>query len=331
MTEVLTPEIMTDSQESYRALTTGAALLVRPTAGVLRASDADRADFLHRMTTNDINRLTPGRTAVTILTSPTARISYIFTVVSQQDDLLLLPSPGEAALLDHHLRGQIFFMDNVKIADLSKEYQRLRVMGPEAADVLTNSGFPVQSLEDDAWIAAELDGGETAIVLKQSRYDVPGFEMIVPTAMLSTVQSQLTDAGAVPIDEDTYEAYRIELGRPAPGHELTDVYNPLEAGLHWACSDDKGCYTGQEIIARQITYDKITKSLVGIRSEQSLAVGTDLRVDGRSVGTVTSSSQSPTLDAPIALAIVKRPHQTVGTELTTEVGTAAVVDLPFVA
>ena len=331
MTAALTPEIMTDAQEGYRALTIGAALLVRPTAGVLRASDTDRADFLHRMTTNDINRLTPSRTAVTVLTSPTARISYVFTVVCQQDNLLLLPSLGEATALERHLRGQIFFMDNVKIADLSEEYQRVRVMGPEAADLLTKSGFPVQSLDDDAWIAAELEGEATAVLLKQLGYDVPGFEMIVPTVMLPTVQSQLTDAGVVLIDEDTYETYRIELGRPAPGHELTDAYNPLEAGLRWACSDDKGCYTGQEIIARQITYDKITKSLVGIRSEQLLAVGTDLRVDGRSVGTVTSSSQSPTLDVPIALAIVKRPHQAVGTELTTEVGTAAVVDLPFVA
>ena len=125
------------------------------------------------------------------------------------------------------------------------------------------------------------------------------------------------------------ERYRIELGRPLAGHELTNAYNPLEAGLAWTCADNKGCYTGQEIIARQITYDKITKSLVGLRSAHLLPVGAEIIADGRAIGTVTSAAESIGTQAPIALAIVKRPYHEVGVAVTVDNQPAEVVALPF--
>ncbi len=121
--------------------------------------------------------------------------------------------------------------------------------------------------------------------------------------------TRLAAVGAVVLEgEDAYQARRIELGRPLPGAELTGEYSPLEAGLAWACAENKGCYTGQEIIARQITYDKVTRTLVGIVGDDPLSAGAALTADGRDVGTVTSAAQSPLLDSPIALAVVKRPH-----------------------
>jgi folate-binding protein YgfZ len=130
-------------------------------------------------------------------------------------------------------------------------------------------------------------------------------------------------------DESAYERYRIELGRPVAGHELTDAYNPLEAGLAWVCADNKGCYTGQEIIARQITYDKITKSLVGLRSAHLLPVGAEILVDGRAVGAVTSATENMDAQAPIALAIVKRPFHEAGATLSVDGQAVEVVTLPF--
>ncbi|MCB0061779.1 MAG: folate-binding protein YgfZ [Caldilineaceae bacterium] len=307
----------------------GSALLDQPSAGLLILTGADRADFLHRMTTNEINRLQVGRATVTVLTSSTARILQTFTVLCREDGLWLLPAPDQAANLARHLQGQIFFMDQVKVQNAGADYHRLRLMGPTTAQVLAAAGLAVDELAAEQW-DERVVAGETIVVLKQERYAVPGFELIVPVAALPTLQTQLQTAGAVAMDETAYAEQRIALGRPAPGHELTDAYNPLEAGLGWACADDKGCYTGQEIIARQITYDKITKSLVGLHSDELLAVGQDLTVDGRAVGTVTSSVVSAAL-GPIALAIVKRPHNEPGTQLQAGSHNVQVVALPFVA
>ena len=309
----------------YHALTTGAALLERPTSGLLILTDADRHDFLHRMTTNQINKLPPGAATVTVLTSPTARILYAFTVLVRPEELWLLPAPEQTTLLERHLRGQIFFMDKVKVRNASESLRRCRLSGPKAEAVLTASGFAVATLADEHWL--EHAG---AVILKQTHVEVPGYEIVAPEEQYGALLAQLTAAGATLLaDESAYESYRIELGRPVAGHELTEDFNPLEAGLAWTCADNKGCYTGQEIIARQVTYDKITKSLVGLRSAEPLPLGAELRVDGRAVGTVTSATVSARTGTPIALAIVKRPYHEVGTKLTLDQQSVDVVALPF--
>ena len=320
MTQTLSLPQTADTAQRHRA-----ALQLRPDAGVLLIADADRADFLHRMTTHNINALRPGQSAVTVLTSPTARIVFVFTVVCRADDLLVLPAPGETAAVERYLRGQIFFMDKVKVRNVSADYARLRLMGDEAGATLAAVGLDLNVAADGAWQAR--DG---LLAVKQVNYDVPGYELILPLAQQPALLDNLTAAGATLLDDDVaYHALRIELGRPLPGRELTGDYNPLEAGLAWACSDNKGCYTGQEIIARQITYDKVTKTLVGLRSVAALTAGAELTVDGRSVGVVTSAAHSPTLDAPIALAIVKRPHNVPGSGLQIGDVTATVVAFPF--
>lgn len=319
---------MTHAQE-YQALTQGAALIDRGMGDVIRLSDADRHDFLHRMTTNAINGLPPGRSVVTVLTSPTARILFVFTVLARQEELLLLPAPGQGGALARHLRGQIFFMDKVQLQDVGNEWARLRLVGAQAATVAVACGLPAADLKPNDWRMHE-----DVLALAQADYDLPGYELLVPASQHADLRSRLLAAGATPVASAAAEARRVELGRPAPGAELTEEVNPLEAGLAWTCADNKGCYTGQEIIARQITYDKVTKSLAGLRSATLLTPGSELRVEGRSAGVVTSAAHSPALDAPIALAIVKRPYNQPGTtvQVVSDNATddAQVVALPFV-
>ncbi len=308
----------------YAALRDGAAVLERAQGGLLELTDGDRVDFLQRMTTNDMTALRPGQSAVTVLTSPTARVLFVFTVLCRAEALWLLPAPGQAEALERHLRRNIFFMDKVKVRNLGDGGRRLRVVGPRAAAALAAAGLLATDLADDAW--AEV--GDAA-VLRQERYDVPGYEVIVPAAAAAGFLQQLQAAGAQRLDGDAYHARRVELGRPAPGAELVEEFNPLEAGLAWACAENKGCYTGQEIIARQITYDKVTRMLVGLRSHQPLAAGAEVMAEGRSAGVVTSVAHSPALDAPIALAVVKRPHNQPGSQVTVAGVDAQVVDVPF--
>jgi folate-binding protein YgfZ len=284
-------------------------------------------DFLQRMTTNNVQALAEGHSCVTVLTSPTAKIVQVFTVLARAQDLLLLPAPGETVALARHLRGQIFFMDKVQVADRSAEYARFRLMGSQALTVLAASGLDLQGMADGEWRA-----NSSLIAVFQRQYDIPGYELLVDVskqedlvARLAAVHTTLLTA------EDAYQVRRIELGRPLPGAELTGEYNPLEAGLAWACADNKGCYTGQEIIARQVTYDKVTRHLVGLTGGALLSPGSPLTTGDREVGVVTSAAHSLHQDAPLALAIVKRPHDAAGTELQCGDQTVTVASLPFAA
>ncbi len=308
------------NEREYAALVSGAALLERTDAGVLILTDADRVDFLQRMTTANVAALRPGQAALAVLTSPVARIEFVFTVLCREEELWLLPAPGQTDVLTSKLRSQIFFMDKVKVANSGQQFRRWRVMGAQAAALLQAVGIPTPA-QDDTFASAD-----AVTVLHQARYEVPGYELIIPAEDTDDLRARLITAGAFLLtDRETYENRRIELGRPAVGTELTGEYTPLEAGLAWAVADNKGCYTGQEIIARQITYDKVTKTLAGLRSDMPLPVGAEVTAEGRSVGVVTSSGYSPTLGGPLALAVVKRPFNSAETAVVVSGHTAQVV------
>lgn len=285
-------------------------MLVREGAGVIALTDADRVDFLQRMTTNDIARLKPGEAAVTILTSPVAKIVHVFTVLAREDALWLLPAPGESGALARHLRGQIFFLDKVKVQEVDAEWRRVRVVGNDAAKAIQKAGLALPT-QDDRWVE-----GEGVLVLAQARYEIAGYELVVPADRFDATLNALGGAGVGIFENQAeYEALRVAAGRPAPGAELTGEYSPLEVGMEWACAEDKGCYTGQEIIARQRTYDKVTRTLVKLRSGSLLEAGAPLVADGREVGKVTSAAVDPDSGEPIALGVVKRPHNAGGSRL----------------
>ena len=309
-------------ERDYQALVGGAALQMRPNFGVLGLTNRDRVDFLQRITTNDMARLHAGQAAVTVLTSPMARIEAVFTIMCRRDELLLLASEGQADGLRQRLQGQIFFMDKVTVSDVSGGLRRMRLLGPAAGALLLGAGLP-QPEVDHSFLETE-----EGMILRQERFDLPGYEIIVTNEKLAAVQERLLNAGAVRLADDAaYELCRIAMGCPRPGKELTDSYNPLEVGMTWVCAENKGCYTGQEIIARQLTYDKVTKSLVYLHSHVQLAEGAPVIANNRAVGTVTSSVYHPTA-GPLALAIVKRPYNVDNADVSVEGQAARVAYIP---
>jgi folate-binding protein YgfZ len=161
-----------------------------------------------------------------------------------------------------------------------------------------------------------------------------GQRLLIPSENFDQVIDAIEDFGATPLSSKTFEVLRIEKGMPAAGHELVDKYTPLETGYQWAVSESKGCYTGQEVLARQITYDKITRQLVGLKLEETKNPGDKLwsLEDGKQVGEITSSALSPN-HGPIALGILKKPFNQDGTEVRvgekTDGQIAIVTSLPF--
>ncbi|MBN2503608.1 MAG: folate-binding protein YgfZ [Anaerolineales bacterium] len=299
--------------EVYAQAREGSVYYLVQSAGCLQISGADRIDFLHRQSTNDLRNLVAGQVRTTVLTSPTARILDVLHVYPVDEHLQIIPLPGRAAQTAAYLKDKIFFNDKVELVDVSAEYTHIDVLGPASQQALGEVGF--EALPE---VGSQRQGeiaGVRGDVLKLEALAAPSaYRLVVPSERVSEVIAQLDAAGMMALDAETAETLRVEAGIPGPENELTDEYTPLEAGLAAAISDNKGCYTGQEIIARQITYDKITRSLVRLRFTESVEVGAKVFGEGKQVGAVTSMAQSPDQGA-LALAIIKRPYNTTGREV----------------
>lgn len=321
----------------YWALRKGAGL--RGEAGHARVwlDGEDGVAFLQRLTTNDV-RLEPGQGTVTILTSPTARIVAVFAVLAYAEGMLLVGGPDQGPALYNGLRSQVFFDDRVTVEGRGGALAQMGLYGPEAGKLLAAAGAgDLGGLSLFHWREVAV-GGAVVVVQRTEGLGSGGFTVLAPAAAGEAVAAELQAAGAVAVGEAAFEVARVEAGVPAVGKagaggELTERVNPLEAGLRRFCNDHKGCYTGQEIIARQITYDKVTTHLVGLVPERPVAPEAAILAGGRPVGWVSSAVHSVALGRPVALAFVRRPYHEAGTEVAVQAGTEAVAaevrGLPF--
>lgn len=318
----------------YDAARAYAAVYHVPQPGYLRIIGADRGDFIQRQTTNDVRNLTAAQSVVTVLTDPTAKILDVWRLVEEPggEAIGVVTLPGRGATTAQYLQGRIFFMDKVTVHDASAEIVSLAVFGPHAAAVL--AGIGLDAPEPGAGIAAEI-AGQAVRVISEEGLTGQGVLIVAPAAVADALRDPLAAAGGVPVTPEVFDVLRVEAGLPGPVTELAGDYTPLEMNLDAAISGTKGCYTGQEIIARQITYDKVTRRLVGLRLETPVAVGASVTVEGRRAGVVTSVVQSPRLGW-IALGVIKRPHHVPDTtvEVVLEDGPAVsgvTAALPFEA
>lgn len=322
-------------QISYQASLTEAAFFIQEEAGIIRASGPDRYDFLQRQTTGDIKLLSPENSLLTVLTSPTARIIDVLYLIAFPDDqegfIDIITLPGRGPNTANFLKSKIFFNDNVSILDLRQEHLQIDLLGAAASKVF-ESLLGERNMGEGEVYRAHLDDIPLHL-LKHKKEAGLGYRFIFPREAREAVLSFLKEKNAVELSIEVFEIRRIEGGIPAAGKELTDAYTPLETNLRGAVSDSKGCYTGQEVIARQITYDKVTRRLAGLILSDTVTPGAEIRAEDRLVGTVTSAVLSPRY-GPIALGIIKRPYFEEDTQLTVvDKGTqisASVAALPFV-
>ena len=334
----LMPPADPDRLTGYHAARAGAALLDEGGQARLWLGGEDRIAFLQRLTTNEM-RLRPGQGTVTILTSPTARILAVLTVQVHAAGLLLMAGPGQGPAIFNTLRTQIFFNDRVTLEGRGGALAQFAVLGPQAGDVLAQAGAgDTGDLPLFGWRSVAIAGVDVT-VQRTEGIGTLGFVLHIPSPAAQAVRSAILRAGAVTLSEDDFQILRIEAGVPAPGAELTEDVTPLEAGLRRFCDDQKGCYTGQEIIARQITYDKVASHLVGLLPDDLVTARSHIQAVGegaaQGIGWVSSAAHSVTLDRPIALAFVRRAFSAPGTRVVVKSGdrsvAAEVAALPFVA
>lgn len=288
----------------YELALTKAALFQHLTPGYLSISGDDRQAFLQRQSTNNINLLSPERSLVTVLTSPAGRILDVLTVIDEGETLGVVTLPGQGEKTFDFLQSRIFFMDKVTLEDASTSFIQIDLLGPGASKLIQL--WTVDHLHEGDEIRTINISGIQIRVLSRTGL---GYRLLIPAEGIQDIHSELNIQGVQALDFENYEILRIEAGIPAASHELTDEYTPLETGFQWAVSDDKGCYTGQEVLARQVNYDKITRQLVGLFISEDAVLGDSLySPDKRQpIGKITSIAISPRFGR-IALAIVKRSY-----------------------
>ena len=308
---------------AYHDASVGQVVLPRRAPEAIVMSGSTRLAFLQRMSTNDFSRLDPGRFRWTVLTTPVARIVDWVQVLARANDLLLLTSPGRGAAVLEWLRRYVLFGDELALDLESAPHQAWLALGPSAATIATAIAPGSEGLASDAW----LEAGE----IRCWRVDRPGaggWSILAP----SPGPPVLTGGSLLqPIADSLYEILRIEAGIASPGSEITDERIPLEVGLSASISLTKGCYIGQEIIARMASRDRMARRLIGLQLTGPAHPGAELRQQGAIVGQLTSSACSPRLGW-IGLGVV-RPAVLEARPATVAVGPssdpAVLVELPF--
>lgn len=313
---------------TLQAARSGVALCDRTHWGRIELSGSDRLNFLHNQSTNDFKRLKPGDGCDTVFVTSTARTIDLATAYILEDAVLVLVSPNRREHLLKWLDRYIFFGDQVTLTDLTEQTVTFSLIGSESCTLLKQLGIESSIGAQYASHHLVTLAGQTVRLADGSGLGLEGYTLMTDRAAAAPLWKLLTDAGAVPMGDRVWERLRIEQGRPAPDHELTEDYNPLEAGLWQTISFDKGCYIGQETIARLDTYKGVKQQLWGIRLQHSAALGTPITLHEEKVGTLTSLTE--TENGAFGLAYIRTKAGGAGLQVKVGETQGEVVDVPFV-
>jgi len=327
------------SVTAYDAARHRAALVDRTDRGRIVVSGADRASYLQGLLTNDVAALKAGQGCYAAYLTAQGRM-IADAHVYELGDVMLLTMAGDVkdgvmAKLD-----QFIFTEEVQLGDVSNTFAQIAVIGPEAAIAVARvlrdvSADSLRALADHGNLRAEWAGG-AAIVTKVTDTGEPGYDLYIEHARAGALKSAFGAADVTEVDPATAEAIRIEAGVPLFHRDMDEETIPLEAGIESrAISFTKGCYVGQEVVIRVLHrgHGRVARKLVGLAFDgtQVPLSGTVLRSGDREIGEVTSSTQSPLLERPIALGYVHRDFVAPGTRVTADgVINGEVVALPFI-
>lgn len=331
-----------DAASEYSALTESTGVMDLSFRGRICILGADRVRFLNGQVTNNVKDLKPGTGCYAALVNARGKIQSDLDIFLLPDELLLDFEPGLGDVIKQRLEKYII-ADDVQVVDVSEDYGLLTVQGPLAEAAVKELALPIEIPAQPFEFARVNDDtlGEIHL-MNQPRLGSSGLDLFVPTPSLGAVMDKLIAAarkhGGRACGWTALETARIEAGIPRFGADMDESNLAPEAGIESrAISYSKGCYIGQEVIARIRTYGQVAKSLRGLRFDESCPSlpnhGDKLFHEAKEVGNVTSSTISPRLKTGIALGYVRKEANTFGTELTCKGGwgecRARIVELPF--
>lgn len=317
--------------DAARAARTAAVWARRPEIRTLELTGPDRARYLNGQVTQDVLALRPGQGAMAVKTSAKGRCEALLRVRVREGAVLvdlreIVAEPTRAAL------ERYIIMDDCEVRDVSGTRAVLTVIGPQRRAALAAAGLSVpEELAPHAFV--EVDG---ITVIADRTLGLDALELHGPPARIEAIARGLTVPEA---PAEALEILRVEEGVPVDGQDLDVETIPLEAHLEHAISMTKGCYTGQEVIARATNLGGVNWSLVGlvVEGDRPLAVDAALRAEASAEGDdaakvqgqVTSVVWSPRVEAWIALGFVRKAYQDAGARLWSGDRAVTVAALPF--
>jgi tRNA-modifying protein YgfZ len=258
------------------------------TKGRIIATDRDRLELPNRLSTNHLTRLKVGEWSHTVFTTSIARIIDRATVLNAGEEAIYITGEGRSVQLLNWLRRNIFFNDRLQLRDAMDELAIIGVYGAKAQAILGDLGYSSPDLHQ----FAEQDGLRVAHM--ESTRNGGGYWLIGSPEKIAECQARLETVDVRQSPMEVYEMWRIEAGQAGTPNEINEEYIPLEVGLWDAVSFNKGCYTGQEIIARMESRGKLARTLMQVTLSAEIPAGTPLQdATGRTVGTLTSVAPFP--------------------------------------
>jgi glycine cleavage system T protein len=329
-----------DWRAEYQAVRTGVGLADLSHRGKVRVTGEDRVKWLQSVISNDVLSLQPGQGCYSSFLTHKGKMLSYFRVYMQADAVMLEDAGEIGDQTFSALRKFLLYGTKAKLENCSETWGLLLVSGPRAEVTVKQAfGTDVGDLKTAHFVQAAI-GGQTALVVRTDETGEPDIEILIPADSVVTAWERLMEAGAshgiTPVGHQAREALRIEAGIPKAGPDLNEEIVPPEANLEGkAFSLTKGCYPGQEVVARMDTYGSVRRRLTGLVLKDPVVPphGAKLYIGDREVGWISSATQSPYLNAVIAFGFPLRDFSKPGTVLSVEIENtrhdATVTNLPF--
>ena len=288
-------------------LQTETALFDMSDFGKLVVTGSDAIDLLNRLSTNDLEQLEPGHGISSVLTTNKGRIIDLLRVLHRGDDLLVLTSPGTqqkvADWIDFYT-----FIEDVSVKDVTGDTSERLYIGEQVAELLAEEGYLPNSLDTNLSHVQTGDNDARTTVVRADLGELSAYRLI------ASADRPPPDFGLQTLDDKDFRALRIEQAIAAYPTEMNEDRNPLEANLKPHINFNKGCYIGQEVVARLNTYDRVQRFMCRLEFDDGIVVeaGSPIIVDDSAVGEVTSSAPS------MALAFLRKRHYRDGSEALVE-------------
>lgn len=304
--------------------------LVWPRSGLYRHDGPDALDLLQRITTNDLRSLRPGEAKRTVIADERGRVvDAPWVIMRDQDDLLLMTDAMDTKAVERAIL-KYTIIEDACLTSLESQLTRVKFIGKAVEHAYTELGLRGDAADfavGNFWTVDDVH------LLISDFGSVRSCDMFFPTQDRDRVLGRIPE-DYPPLSERLFHGIRVALGVPWPGYELKPAANALEAGLRHLINFDKGCYVGQEVIARLDTYDKVQRSLVKLRCHpesirqdfKELALDADvISSDGQKVGWISSSEVTPGTGEWVGLGFLRNDWSYEGCALATRDGILLVV------